>query len=91
MKINFEEDKNRSIAYVGEKEIGKCTFSKSKDIWIIDHTYVDREYKGQGIGKKLVDKVVENARNRGIRLMATCPFALKLFETSEEYADVYKK
>lgn len=90
MEIKFEENRNRAAAYVTEKEIGECTYSKSANIWIIDHTFVDQEYTGQGIGKKLVDKVVENARSRKIKLMATCPFALKLFETSNEYDDVYK-
>ena len=91
MEIKFDEKGHRAVALVDGKQIGECTFSRATGLWIIDHTKVDEEYEGQGIGKKLVDKVVEEARKKGIKLMATCPFALKLFQTSKEYEDVYKK
>lgn len=91
MEIKFEENKHRSAAYVDGKEIGESTFSVSDSFWIIDHTEVDPEYGKQGIGKKLVDKIVEEARKNGIKLMATCPFALKLFNTDPQYADVLNK
>ncbi|MDY3118404.1 MAG: GNAT family N-acetyltransferase [Peptoniphilus sp.] len=91
MEIRFEEEKQRSAAYVEGKEIGESTYSNAADLWIIDHTYVEKAYNGQGIARKLVDTIVENARSKGIQLMATCPYALKLFETNPEYADVYKR
>jgi predicted GNAT family acetyltransferase len=90
MNINilFDEANNRSLAKDGEEEIGQATFSRSDKIWIIDHTYVDNRYRGQGIAKKLVDKVAEEARKQGIKLAATCPYAKKLFESKDEYRDL---
>ena len=90
-KIVFEEDNKRSAAYDGEKNIGESTYSKSEKLWIIDHTMVDPNYRGQNIAAKLVSEVVENARKQGVKIMPLCPFAKKEFENKPEYADVWAK
>lgn len=87
--IKFNEEKHQSEAIDGGKVIGYSHFSKSEKIWIIDHTIVSQGYEGQGIARKLVDKIVENARNNNIKLAATCTYALKLFTTKDEYKDIF--
>lgn len=91
MRIMFEDENNRAVAKDDEIEIGESTFSRSEGIWIIDHTEVADEYGGQGIAKQLVEKIVENAREKNVKLMATCPYALKLFNSTDKYDDVVKK
>ena len=86
--ILFDVANNRSLAKDGEKEIGQATFSRSDNTWIIDHTFVDDRYRGQSIAKKLVDKIAEEARNQGVKLGATCPYAKRLFESKDEYRDL---
>ena len=60
--VVFEEAANRSAAYKEGELIGECEFSVSEQIWIIDHTGVRPAYGGQGIAKRLVEKVIEEAR-----------------------------
>lgn len=91
VKIIFEADKNRAAAYDGDKEIGECTFSKSEKIWIIDHTLVDENYRGQNIAAQLVDAVVEEARKAEVKILPLCPYAKRRFGEDEKYADVWKK
>ncbi|MDQ0508435.1 Acetyltransferase (GNAT) family [Aedoeadaptatus ivorii] len=91
MDIRFDESAHRAYALDGDKEIGESTYSPSEKYWIIDHTEVDKAYGGQGIAKKLVDAVVDAARERGTKIMATCPYALKLFQSSDAYDDVLYK
>lgn len=55
---------------------------------IIDHTEVDEQLKGQGVGKKLIAAAVEFARSESIKILPLCPFAKKVMEKSKEYADV---
>lgn len=55
IEIKFIKEENRVAAFDGDKEIGECTFYKSTGIWIVDHTRVDDSYRGQKIGKRLVD------------------------------------
>lgn len=85
--ITFERERRRAVARDEGKEIGESTFSTSEKIWIIDHTFVDKAYGGQGIARRLVDAIVAEARQAGIKLTATCPYAAKLFK-EEQYRDV---
>lgn len=56
---------------------------------IIDHTEVDPSLKGQGVGKKLVDKMVEIAREEQVKIIPVCPFAKATMEKyRSDYEDV---
>ncbi|MDM7923005.1 MAG: GNAT family N-acetyltransferase [Pyrinomonadaceae bacterium] len=57
--------------------------------FIIDHTEVDGSLRGQGVGDKLLAKAVKYAREKSLKIFATCPFALKKLQASEEYKDVF--
>lgn len=57
---------------------------------IIDHTAVADDYRGQGLGKKLVYKAVEDARKNGIKIVPLCPFAKSVFVREKEIRDVLK-
>lgn len=91
MKITLEKDQHRAAAYDGEQEIGECTYSPSETIWIIDHTGVEKDYQNQGIARQLVEAVVNGAREAKVQVMATCPYALRLFRETDEFDDVVKK
>ena len=56
----------------------------------IDHTFVDESLRGQKIGDKLVASAVEYARENGLKIYATCPFALKVLTRTTEYHDVFQ-
>lgn len=88
IKIIHEPENKRSAAYDGEKYIGESTYSKSEKIWIIDHTFVEGDYGGQGIAQKLVEELVKQARENNIKIVPLCPFAKKEFLEKPEYADV---
>jgi predicted GNAT family acetyltransferase len=51
--------------------------SRSLDI---QHTIVPKELEGQGVGGKLVQAAVDYAREAGLELVVTCPFARKWLE-----------
>ena len=80
IKIVFKEKEKRSIAYDLDKQIGECDFEETNDTWNITHTEVDSTYQGQGIAKKLVENVIQNAQKLNKKLEATCSYAKKLIE-----------
>lgn len=86
--VVFEEAANRSVAYKEGELIGECEFSVSEQIWIIDHTGVLPAYGGQGIARRLVEKVIEEARARQIKILPLCSYASKMMEGKTEYQDV---
>ncbi len=46
---------------------------------------------GRGLGKQLVDKLVDYARNENKLIIPVCPYAKKVLESNPEYQDVLAK
>ncbi len=57
---------------------------------LIQHTEVKKQLEGQGVGKKLVDAVVQFARKNGYKVIPQCPYANAVFKKTPEYADVWR-
>lgn len=71
------------------KMIAEISFVPSGDkLTIIDHTWVDKVLKGQGVGKKLVALVVAKMRAENRKIIPLCPFAKHEFDTTPEYQDI---
>lgn len=94
MEIKLIEDltKGYAVAIENELTVGKMTYSiTGNDFIIIDHTEVDPAFKGKAIGKQLLYKIVEMAREKNIKILPLCPFANALFQKLEDIQDVLKK
>lgn len=84
-KGEFYIEQNGEIA-------GKITYSKLGNTQIIvDHTEVSDDFKGQNIGRKLVEHVVNYARNHQLKIIPLCPFAKSIIERDETLQDVVKR
>ena len=80
VKIEFREKEKKSIAYDCDRKVGECDFEEKDDTWNIIHTEVDSAYQGQGIARKLVENVIQNAQMQNKKLEATCSYAKRLME-----------
>ena len=54
--------------------------NESRKGWNIVHTEVDGTYQGQGIARKLVECVIENAKKCNKKLVADCSYAKIVLE-----------
>lgn len=93
MNIEIEElnSKGSAIARENEKRAGTMTYSiAGKELIIIDHTDLEPEYSGKGVGIKMLYKIVEMARNKNIKIIPLCPFAASVFKKREDIRDVLK-
>lgn len=91
IKIVFDEDMNMSAAFDKGTMIGECEYSDSGTTWIISHTSVKKAYEGRGFAKRLVLKVIEAARERGVKIIPLCPYAKKMMMADKEaYSDVLR-
>jgi predicted GNAT family acetyltransferase len=80
--------KGRYVARVGSAE-AELTYSILSPTHIIaDHTGVPDELRGTGIGKKLVERLVADARAEGVKITALCPFVRAQAQRHPEWADV---
>ncbi|WP_270089128.1 GNAT family N-acetyltransferase [Sphingobacterium sp. SYP-B4668] len=93
MEIIIQEDSNKgyAMARVNGVRAGVMTYSKAGDnLIIIDSTDVYDAYKGQGIGKNMLYKIVEMARKKNIKIIPLCPFSVSVFKKNAEISDVLK-
>ncbi|MFA7448856.1 MAG: GNAT family N-acetyltransferase [Weeksellaceae bacterium] len=91
MKIERKDDgKKGEFTAINEGEkAGLMTYVwTGEDKFIIDHTEVESEFSGQGVGKKLVMAAVEFARENKLKIIPLCPYAKSVFDKSQELHDV---
>lgn len=55
---------------------------------IIDHTEVSEILKGKSVGKQILTKAVEFAREKQIKINPLCRFAKNVFDKVKEFNDV---
>lgn len=56
--------------------------------FIIDHTEVSEQLKGQSAGKQLLMKAVAYARANDLHILPLCPFAKSVFDKVADIRDV---
>jgi uncharacterized protein len=88
------EDKptgGRYVARIESKPDAEMTFSKAGEkILIIDHTGVPDELGGMGVGKALVEHMVMDVRQRGLKVVPLCPFTKAMLQRHKEWQDILK-
>ncbi|GAA1847890.1 GNAT family N-acetyltransferase [Asanoa iriomotensis] len=52
------------------------------------HTEIDPRFEGKGLGSKLARTVLDEARSRGLRVYAQCPFIAGYIDKHPEYQDL---
>ncbi len=85
------ETKGFVKAVENDIEAGKMFYSwAGEKMMIIDHTDVNPEFGGRGVGKDLLMKLVDFARENSIKIIPLCPFAKSVFTKTPEISDVLK-
>ena len=74
--MEYITEKHRIFVMDNGEEVGEVTFPERDGVYVINHTYVDDNYRGQGIASELVRRAVEEIERRGGRVEATCSYAM---------------
>lgn len=82
------EEGGRFIAFQNEEEIGEMTYFCSDENTIaVNHTRVSSWHEGKGVGKQLMEKCVEFARENGLKIIPVCSFAKAMFKRYPDFSD----
>lgn len=79
--MEYITEKHRIFVMDNGEEVGGrmplafVSFPERDGVYVINHTYVDDNYRGQGIASELVRRAVEEIERRGGRVEATCSYA----------------
>lgn len=88
--VRFEETGGKGrYVYALDGEEAELTFSRAgTNQIIIDHTFVPKAFRGQGIGEALVAHAVDAARKDGVLVRPLCPFTAAQFRQHPEWQDL---
>ena len=90
--IAHEETDHRGAFFIKQdgKRLAEMTYSRvNAALIIIDHTEVAASLGGQGVGRRLLDAVVDWARETQTKILTTCPFAGAQFAKDPSIRDVH--
>lgn len=91
----MEIKKGNNKFYIGENEsemIARITWKNGgENIIVVDHTIVDPSLRGQGVAGKLLEKVVEMAREENLKIVPVCSYVVNKMTNSNEYDDILYK
>ncbi len=91
MKVERINDGNKGFFRTMENDIqaGLMTYTwAGNDKFIIDHTEVNPDFSGKGVGKAMVMEAVDFARSNNLKIIPLCPFAKSVFDKVAEIQDV---
>jgi predicted GNAT family acetyltransferase len=84
-----EPNKGAFKAFIDGFLAGKISYSCSSETKLnLDHTEVDKQFSGKGVGNRLVMEAVHFARENQLKIVPLCPFARSVFEKTPEIRDV---
>ncbi len=82
------ESRGRYVTIVDGQE-AELTFSRMGETGVIaDHTGVPKALEGRGVGKALVNALVEDARRNNFKVMPLCPFVRAHYARHPEWQDI---
>ena len=89
----IENDKRGELnLFVNGEYAGEMTFIfKEKKVISVNHTGVDKDLKGKGYGKYLMEEMVKFAREKDLKIIPVCPYVVKMIDRTPEYQDLLFK
>ncbi len=66
-------------------------YELSADRMVLVRTVVQEGFEGQGVGSRLVEAVIDDARQRGLRVVPECPFVVGWLQKHPEQQDVLER
>ena len=87
--VRDHPDRSRLEAVLPDGRVaGYAHYRAGGSAHVFDHTVVEDEFEGQGIGARLAEGVVAHAREQGIRIDPTCSFLRAHLARHPEEQDV---
>lgn len=83
--IRHEPEARRFVADVGGQAAYITYRERDGHVLELDHTYVPAASRGGGIASQLTARALDYARERGCRVVPSCPFVAAYIERHPEY------
>lgn len=90
--MDFIHNENQIAVYSTNNELlAEVTFPYIEDgVVEINHTFVDPSLRGQGVAGKLMAELADELKNRHLKAVPTCSYAVGWFEKHQELQKLIK-
>ena len=72
----------------GDRMIGEAAYRRRNGRLVLIHTEVDEALEGRGLGGRLIQAALDDARREGLEVVPLCPFVEWFVEQHPEYQDI---
>lgn len=86
LSIADNPDRHRYRARLGDRVVAYAEYELEPGRIVFTHTVVKPEMEGRGVGSRLARFVLDDARDRGLRIVPRCPFIRAYIRRHKEYA-----
>ncbi|MFD1418949.1 GNAT family N-acetyltransferase [Companilactobacillus keshanensis] len=81
--MEIKSETNRFYIEENDILVGEVGITQIDDLTIsIDHTFVNENYRGQGLAKKLLDSALEYAKLYDLKVVPVCSYAKATFKNT---------
>jgi hypothetical protein len=88
ISVEHRTDEGRFVVAMEGHE-AELTYMKIDDDTLdYTHTYVPNEFRGRGVGARLVKRALDYAKENGYKVKPTCPFVSSFVERKPEYGEL---
>ncbi|MER7283562.1 GNAT family N-acetyltransferase [Dactylosporangium sp. NPDC000244] len=84
--VSDNAEQHRFEIRVGGERAGMAFYRLDGDSIVFTHTEVESSFEGQGVGSKLANGALTLAKDRGLTIVAQCPFIAAYLKKHPELA-----
>jgi len=88
IEVTDNHPRNRFEASVGAEIVAFVTYRLLRRRVVVLHTEVERAFTGRGVGRRLVQAMLDDIRARGLQVTPICPFTAAFIERHPAYGDL---
>ncbi len=74
LQLRDNQQNTRYEFDLGGGHVAILTYKLYEEVIVLVHTEVPSEFGGQGIANKLIHDVLEDCKERGLKVAPSCPF-----------------
>ncbi len=93
MKIQQVDEREYGFIQLldGTSQKGKIEYKyEGPTVLVATHTEIDSEHRGEGLGEKLVDFLMDFVKLKNLQLKSECPYASRIIQKNPDYRDLLK-
>lgn len=86
--VRADDTGSRYVLEIDGDAVGLLEYEDEGDVVDLVHTEVDPSRRERGLGSELVADALDDLREKGRRVRATCPFVRRFVDEHPDYADL---